>query len=573
LAPEPEVEPQLIDLREFFSVLRRRGWSVGIVTLVVVALALGLVAVRTPAYTSNAQVEVRPLSAGVQLGAYATSFVNMDTEAQRVKSESVVRAAARTLGEPANTAAQVDTISRHISASVAGTTTFLNIACTQLTPERAQHCADAFSKAYVADRQSTAQLAYDAARNGPLDQIKLDNSKLRTLNTQLRTATGAERATIFDQIDSTKADLSAAELQLMQVPTPSPTAAIVSLSPGVPLAPSNKGYITTGILALLLGMALGVGLAFARERLDERVTGRDQFEAAIGAPVLAVIPSVTSWRKPKEEKLVSLAEPGSAAAEAYRTARTTLSYLADQDGLQVLAIAGPGQNEGKTTTAANVAVSLAQAGNTVVAVSCDLRKPRLHRFFGLENDAGLTDVLSGRVSLKAATQSTLQPNLLVLASGTVPPNPAEMLTSKRMDELLNTLREAFDFVILDTAPALVVSDALVLAPKSDGIIVVCDASKTTRAAATQMRHQLHGVGGRVIGGILNNLDPAIAKRYPGYGPYYRYADKYGYRQEPALVSQEGLHRKGRADLGSNGFTDDSSSQPEEPTRVDIGEAT
>lgn len=571
MVPEHDPEPQLIDLREFFSVLRRRKWSVAILTVVVVALAVGLVVKRTPVYTSTAQVEVRPLSASVQLGASSTTFVNMDTEVQRVTSQAVVQAAAKTMGAPADTAAQVGAISRHVSASAQGTTTFLNIACTEPTPAQAQACADAFSTAYVADRQATAQASYDAARQGPQNQIARDNGQLRTLNDQLLTASAASRATILDQIDSTKADLSAAQLQLMQIPTPSPTPAVVSLSPGMPLAPSNKGYITTGVLALLLGLALGVGLAFVRERLDERVTGREEFEGAIGAPVLAVIPAVRSWRKPKEEKLVSLVEPEGLAAEAYRTARTTLSYLCDQRDLHVIAITGPGQNEGKTTTVVNLAVSLAQAGNSVVAVSCDLRKPRLHRFLGLDNDVGLTDILTGRVDINAATQDTTQPNLALISSGTVPSNPAELLASHKIDELLEALKEAFDFAILDTAPALVVADALTLAPKSDGIIVVCDASRTTLAAATQMRHQLHRVGGNVIGGILNNLDPAIAKRYPGYGPYYRYADKYGYREEPVVSAGKDVHRKGRAALNPGAITNGQAVEPSETTPVDTGE--
>jgi capsular exopolysaccharide synthesis family protein len=173
-------------------------------------------------------------------------------------------------------------------------------------------------------------------------------------------------------------------------------------------------------------------------------------------------------------------------------------------------------------------VALARAGKRVLAVSCDLRRPRLHRFFGLDNAVGVTSVLTGQASLPEALQRPDDLSLLrVLASGPVPPNPAELLGSPMMDDLLGHLRSAADYILLDTAPLLAVADGLVVGPRCDGVIVVVDAGSTRRGAAKAAREQLEQVDARVLGGIFNNFDAARAKYY--YSGDYR--TSYPYAQE------------------------------------------
>ncbi len=288
----------------------------------------------------------------------------------------------------------------------------------------------------------------------------------------------------------------------------------------LPLEPANKGYVTTGVLALIVGLALGIGLAFVRDRLDERIDGRHDMEKALGAPVLAVVPRVPGWRNRDDARLVTLTAPTSAAAEAYRTARTSLLYLLKEGGFHALTVTGPGQGEGKTTTVINLAVAMARSGNRVIAISCDLRRPRLHRFLDLPNDVGLSDVLTGKAEVKDALLRTSVPGLVVMPSGHVPHNPSELLASPAMDALLARLREAADVILLDTPPSLVVSDALELAPKTDGVLVVADAGTTHRSSLQHLTSQIERVGGTVIGAILNNFDRSNAKYYEPYGKYY-----------------------------------------------------
>ena len=226
---------------------------------------------------------------------------------------------------------------------------------------------------------------------------------------------------------------------------------------------------------------------------------------------------------------MTLSAPDSEAAEAYRTARTTLQYLARTDGAKVIAIAGPGKGEGKTTTTGNLAVALARSGKRVIAVSCDLRKPRLHRFFDLDNDHGLSNLLvhSTSQTLQESLFETEIPGLTVMPSGPVPQNPAELLGSLNMDLVLDHLRDRADIVLLDTAPALVVADTLGLAPKADAIVVVVDADNTTREVVRQLRTRLDRVGGRVFACVLNDFQASHARGDDRYGYYSsKYSTKY-----------------------------------------------
>jgi capsular exopolysaccharide synthesis family protein len=212
----------------------------------------------------------------------------------------------------------------------------------------------------------------------------------------------------------------------------------------------------------------------------------------------------------------------SPASEAYRTARANLQFLGTMDGVKTIVVTGAERGDGKTSTTANLAVTLAQSGKRVVAISCDLRKPRLHAFFGLQNAPGLAEFLAGRASLGEVARRAEPRSLRVIATGTIPSDPAELLGSEAMISLLRDLREVADFVLLDTPPVLAVSDALILAGIADGVVVVADAGSTTRPALALTRQQLDQVGSRIVGGIYNNFDPSKARfsDYASYRGYY-----------------------------------------------------
>lgn len=214
-------------------------------------------------------------------------------------------------------------------------------------------------------------------------------------------------------------------------------------------------------------------------------------------------------------ELVTLAHPRSAAAEAYRTLRTNIRFSSADRPAKTILFTSPGQQEGKSTTLANLAVIAAQAGSRVVVVDCDLRRPSLHEIFGAPNTAGFTDLLLHDAPAALPTQEGPIDGLRVLTSGPLPPNPAELLSLDRVDALLSTLSQDADLVLLDSPPAAAVADASILAPRVDGVVLVVDATRTRREHARRAKEQLERVNARILGVVINRarLDNAGFKYY------------------------------------------------------------
>jgi capsular exopolysaccharide synthesis family protein len=216
--------------------------------------------------------------------------------------------------------------------------------------------------------------------------------------------------------------------------------------------------------------------------------------------------------------LVTVHDARSSGAEAYRTLRTNLIFSQAVQSLNTLVVTSGSPAEGKTTTAANLAVSFAQQGMRVLIVDCDLRRARLHKMFGVPREPGLTECVLGQFEHEAVTRSTSVPGLYILPSGLLPPNPSELLGGEKMKNTLQALSGAFDLVILDTPPLLAASDAAILSTLADGVVLVVRAGVTESEAAQQAMQQLASVGARVIGAVLNDPDAKVQQ----YGGYYKY---------------------------------------------------
>lgn len=215
--------------------------------------------------------------------------------------------------------------------------------------------------------------------------------------------------------------------------------------------------------------------------------------------------------------LVTLSEPGGLAAEAYRTLRTNLFYALVDEPPRVIAVTSPGPGEGKSVTCANLGVVLAQAGKDTLILDCDLRKPAMHRTFGVRSLRGLVDVLIDNRSLDEVWYEPVA-NLKVLPVGMVPPNPSELLESRRFSELLAQMREEFDYVLLDAPPVGLVSDPLILATQVDGLLLVVNAQKTRKANVRRSMRSLETVEAKVLGTVLNNVNASRG----GYAQYQSY---------------------------------------------------
>lgn len=520
----------MTDLRAYVAIVRRRKWALLLVVVITVAAAAGFSYRQTPMYRSTEAVQVKPLNADQQFQGNSYNFgVSMTTEQALASSPDVAALAQQyALGQGI-----VSPDNGSLSTKVPQDTPILQITYAAADPVQARDWADAYAQGYILNRQQQAMDQYQSAKTGFDKQIATTQTSLEQAQSDLADATNpADRAAATQQIKAAQATLRTLTAQAANLPFPITSTSAESIAPAtIPSAPYSPNWIRNMLMALLAGLALGFAVVFIRERLDDRFLGREDFEETSGAPVLAIVPTIPNWKR-NQTKLVAKDAPKTAPAEAYRTLRTNVAFMARTNDLKMIAMVSPSMGEGKTTTTANLAVALAQSGKRVVALSCDLRKPRLHRFYGLSNDVGVTSILRDGVSVPEAAQRVGGLDTLrVIPSGPVPHDPAELLGSEDMEEMLADLRRYADYVLVDTAPVLVVSDALSVAPKTDGVIVMADAGSTTRGAVKATREQLELVGANIVGAVFNNFDPSRAKMY--YGSYkYHYYSSYTYQDKP-----------------------------------------
>jgi tyrosine-protein kinase Etk/Wzc len=367
--------------------------------------------------------------------------------------------------------------------------------------------------------------AVEAALDGLDDRIAALTSNVNNLRAELSTFPGKE--TRIAQLEIERGILHETYSYLlgqyqqsqMQEATISPYVSILDgASPPSPIGTNLRQKV---LLGLLVGLLLGVGGAFFLEYLDQTVKTAADVERVVGAPVLGLIPyepkliaGANGGRKPVLA-LVSLS-PDDPTVEAYRSLRTNVTFVSAERPVQLLSVTSPGPGEGKTTTVANLAMVLAQGGSRVLLIDGDLRRPLLHRAFQLIDEPGLTDVLIGNVSIREALRPEVAKNLDVLPSGARPPNPSELLGSDAMRRLLTDARRDYDYVVLDTPPALPVTDASIVGASVDATVLVMRSGETEETAAQRTVSQLERVHARLAGVVLNG----VSRRHDRYYSYY-----------------------------------------------------
>lgn len=514
------------DLRAYIATIRHQKWPILLAVVVTVAASFFFTSRQTPLYTSEGRVLVRPKGALGSSLSGSTDSIDMPTERFTATSSGVAEEVVKAY-ERSETPEE---LLANLIVDIEPETQVLRFSYTDASPSKAQILNDAFMASYLALRIRDTENLLEQQRK-PL-QEKLNSIKKQIQNLGQQINRNPENTSLTSRMGSALFQQAGLETAIRGL-TPDPESGGEISTPATrPATPSSPSYPRNIALAIMIGLALGLGTALLREHLSEGLKGSKDLEEAVRAPVLAAVPRVPGWRRRSETQLIARDLPKSSAAEAYRTLRTNLQYMAERDDLRVIAVTSATLGEGKTTTAANLGVTLAQTGKRVIIVSCDLRKPRLHRFFGLTNDIGVTNILRGEATLaQAAQRPDGIDSLRMLASGPVPSNPAELLGSEEMDSLLGELRLFADVVLIDTPPILAVSDSLILGPRSDGVIIVADAHNSSRGAVEHTREQLDQVGAGIVGCVFNNFDPSQAKYYPYDKRYYYYS--YTYAEDPS----------------------------------------
>jgi capsular exopolysaccharide synthesis family protein len=328
--------------------------------------------------------------------------------------------------------------------------------------------------------------------------------------------------------------------------------------PLLPVRPKKKLNILLGVI---FGLSIGVGLAFLLELLDDTVKTGDDLER-LGLTLLGTIPLVHTEqiiRRLKkqgkqftdadlhrvEAKMITRFSPKSPVSEAYRSLRTNIQFADIDRPKRVILMTSTTSKEGKSTTAVNLAVTLAQTGSRVLLVDSDLRRPSLHNFFGFDKTYGLTNVLIGSLALEDVIKPTEVDKLDVITAGDIPPNPAELVASERMRKFIEDVRERYDHVILDSPPVVAVTDAAVLATRVDGALLVVSSGTVNRKEVLRAVSLIKNVRSSILGVVLNGLD--IKKIYGSYYYYFHYYQYYYY------YGSESKKRKKKVRVSSSDF--------------------
>ena len=370
-----------------------------------------------------------------------------------------------------------------------------------LATEQSLQADVAAEDARIADLR--AQLAAYPGKETRIGQLELDaslyNDTYRYLLTQLQAAQ-ISSATIAPYVDIVETATVASRIGI-----------------------GTRQKVTIG---LLIGLFLGMVSAFFLEYLDQTIKSSADVERALEIPVLGLIPidphggheGRRNSRRRGAIPLISRAAPDDPTSEAYRALRTNVTFVsAEHRSLKVICVTSPGPGEGKSTTAANLAITLGQQGAHTLLVDADLRRPLVHRAFNLVQEPGLTDILVGTATLREAVRPNVVAGLDVLPGGALPPNPSELLGSEAMHRLVAELRTQFDYIIFDTPPALAVTDATVLGATADAVILVLRAGETEETAAQRTVELFRRVQARVAGTVLNGVEKQRDRYYYDYG--------------------------------------------------------
>ena len=513
-------------LRTYLIVVRRRKWWLALFALLGLAGSLAISFTEPKEYSATAQLLVQPTGA-VAFGAYQLPVTptEVQTELQLITSAPVTEAVRQRLGSaPAVSAAQV------------AQTNVISVSANGRSPSRAAIVANAYAQAFVSYRQSVASSNLATAEGKLQSQISALGTQVKSL--QSKPGAAAEVTALVNQQAVLKEQ--AAQTQVSGAVATGGVELVTPAQP--PTSPSSPKPARDGALGLAAGLLVGLGIAFARDNLDEALSSKEGAESLAGAPVLAMVPTVTSWKKRKRALLVSTAQPTSPSAEAYRSLRTALQFARQEREMRSVLITSPAADEGKTSTTANLGVVFAQAGERVVLVSCDLRRPRLGQFFGLDEQVGLTTVLRGEHSLEKALQPVRgHESLWVLAAGPAVSNPAELLSEPGTRKVFAALAESFDLVLVDSPPLLPVTDAVVLSKQVDATLLVVAPGQTRRVTLRRSSEKLAQVNAPVVGLVLNGVNKQSSYGY-GYG--------YGYSRAREAPAGNGAGANGKAATAS-----------------------
>ncbi|MBN1629045.1 MAG: AAA family ATPase [Thermoleophilia bacterium] len=527
-------EPQAtIGLEDYLRIAWERAWIIILAILVVVGIALYVSLTTTPMYSSAASLVYQKNDMDTVVSGYG--LYNYDYDRDRTIATAVAAiGSSQTLAEAVKAQlASPDPADKYLGMVSAGATEGSDVVSVQAVstdPREAAVVANAYADQFIIFRQNADRATVAAARDVVKQQLDALTADELEGGYGLLLQDKYETLRILESMQDGRFSL----LRRASVPN----------DPYTPQTTRNA------VLALVVGLVLGAGIAILIEYLDKRVKDEKTLERVTGLPVLASVPAVGGkWRESREgqrsNSVVGFEGSSSILLESFRTLRSSLQYFDVNGTLSTIIVTSGLPREGKSVTTVNLAVSLALSGHRVVILEADLRRPMMHQYLSLDNQAGLSSVLAGKASIAKASQLvqmdvlvpakermeqgeggslSLRKNLYCLPSGPLPPNPAELLGSARMGQIIHELKRTCDYLLIDTPPILPVSDALLIAPHADAVLLAARLHASTRGELEEVRSLLDRAGVRAIGVVAGG----VKKKHSYYKRGYGYGYGYGY---------------------------------------------
>jgi polysaccharide biosynthesis transport protein len=490
--------------RALFAVFRRRWWVVALGFITVIGAAVAFSLLQEKEYSAEASLLFRDPQLDQKL--FGSTFLEESADPAReaatnVSLVSLDAVAVRTAGAVRGLSGEE--VGDKVEVEAEGTSDLVSVTATDPNPRFAARLANTFAAEYIDFRREADQEKIREAQ-------ELVEGQLAELEAQ--GADDAQQASLRERLEqlTVLASLQTGNAELVQQAEP-------------PTSPSSPDLLVNSALAAMAGLLLGVGLALLLDRFDRRLREPDEIGEILRRPVLGVIPA--SAAIPTEGANVEALPQ--AEFEAFRMIRANLRYFGTAGEIKSILITSAESGDGKTTVAWNLAAAAASAGGRVALVEADLRRPALRGRLGAKSRTGLSQILAGVVGLDDAvvavpigepTRRRGMRSVDVIVAGATPPNPTDLLESERMEELLKRLEIRYDAVFIDTPPATAVSDAIPLAARVDGVVVVSRLDRTDRHVLTRLAIQLDNINARTLGVVVNGL----TKRSGSYGYSYSY---------------------------------------------------
>jgi capsular exopolysaccharide synthesis family protein len=540
-------------IRQYMGLAWHWAWLLILATVVAGVTAFIVSKRITPVYQASATLLVNeaPANKAADYNSVMTSNLLTQTYSQMMVKVPVLNGVIDELSLKNITADQLE---KSVSVQPVRDTQLIMIKVEDPSPQRAADVANRLGVVFANINRSIEADRYTSAQKGL--QVRLDQLSLQITDTEKSIAGLGTSAPDLAKRDQLTASLSQDQAnynntmqsyQQVLLTIAQSTSSVVYIEaatpPAVPIRP--RTLLNTGIAALL-GLMLSIAFVFIVDALDDTLRSPEDVTKVLGVPVLGVIASHQS----PTDMPITASEPRSPVAEAFRSLRTNIQFASVDHPLHTLLVTSPSPEDGKSTISSNLAVILAQNGRKVVLFEADLRRPKVHKMMNLPNREGTSALfVDQEVNLNGQLQTSEVPDLYVITSGTLPPNPAELLGSEKMARILEKISETADLVILDSPPVLVVTDSSVLAPRVDGVLIVMQPGKTKLAAGKHAVDQLKRVGANVIGVVLNNVEISRSSyKYAYYRGYYYNYHKYYSDQDKAGETKEN-HSKGKKILG------------------------